>query len=159
MIAKFVIAGRRFNPGGWLHKINKLKLIQGVSNWFGSNAGSNWGIGSGCLRQKLIHLAKLASGFPFGFLVNVLVDVLREPDVRVSDNLRNNLQRHTVAAEERNAGVPQVLNRCFGRFAAVTSELNSFSILLSSIGVPMVLVNTWPVFFHREPAQALCAGR
>jgi hypothetical protein len=87
LIAKFVIAGRRFNPGGWLHKINKLKLIQGVSNWFGSNAGSNWGIGSGCLRQKLIHLAKLASGFPFGFLVNVLVDVLREPDARVSNKL------------------------------------------------------------------------
>ena len=42
----------------------------------------------------------------------------------------------------------------------MTSELNSFSILLSSIGVPMVLVNTWPLSFQLEPAQALvcCAA-
>jgi hypothetical protein len=46
-------------------------------------------------------------------LVNVLVDVLREPDVRVSDSLAINLQRHTLGAEERNASVPQIVKPLF----------------------------------------------
>ncbi|HTT64800.1 MAG TPA: hypothetical protein VMG35_23270 [Bryobacteraceae bacterium] len=39
----------------------------------------------------------------------MLVDVLGQPDVRVSDNLGDDLQRYALGAQERDAGVAQVV--------------------------------------------------
>ena len=78
----------------------------------------------------------------FDSLVNLLVDVLREPDVRQFSAIT--FSATPWAPRSETQACCKSRNRCFGSFAAVTSELNPFSILLSS-GVPMVLVNTWPV--------------
>jgi hypothetical protein len=72
----------------------------------GSNVGSNQVLRSVCdLRQQIVHLLR---SVPLGILVNVLVHVLREPNVRVSNDLGDHLIRHALSPQERNASVAQI---------------------------------------------------
>ena len=79
------------SPEGGSIKSIIYNLIQGLAAGLGSSIGSNRIFcACGNLREKVIHPFRR---LPFCFLVNVLVYVLREPNVRVSDDLNNHLIR------------------------------------------------------------------
>jgi len=54
------------------------------------------------------QFVRLVGGLASGGLENVLVDVLRQPDVRVAHDVGDHLQWHALRPEQRNRGMAQV---------------------------------------------------
>jgi hypothetical protein len=99
-------------------------VIQGLAAGLGSNVGSNRVFGNGRNPpQKFIHLLR---GIALGILVNVLVHVLREPNVRVL----------ALGTQERNAGVAEIMKALFGKLRGGDQRVEFFQDLAVVDGRP-----------------------
>jgi hypothetical protein len=66
----------------------------------------------------------------------VLVHVLREPDVRVPNDLSDHLIRHALGTQERNASVAQVMIALFGQLRCGDQRVEFFQDLAVVDGRP-----------------------
>jgi hypothetical protein len=60
--------------------------------------------------------------------------MLREPDIRMSDDFRDDLQGHTLGAEQRYAGVPQVMKALLRQTGGLHQRVEFLQDLLGKTG-------------------------
>jgi hypothetical protein len=78
-------------------------LIYAPLERVGSNVGSNWAFGD--VRKGAEQRVHRVGYGAFCLAVDVLVNILRKPNVRVPDDLRNDFQWHSLRTQERYARV------------------------------------------------------
>jgi len=83
-------------PAGGSIKSVSYRLIWCDCWGLGSNPGSNQRFCNRVAREQFVHLI---GRIPLRFPVDVLVHVLREPDVRVPDDFRDDLQRDALGTQ------------------------------------------------------------
>ena len=108
---------------------------------------------SGLARSRERFRHSVGRSLPLRCL-NVSVHVGSHANGRVPEHVRDNLDRHSLSEHDRSGRVPQLVRvpmpepRGLGHRGEVATDVRG------SIGVPMVVVNTWPESRQTGPAAS-----